>query len=347
RAGRLIQEFVDEHLSNWYVRLCRRRFWKGDYSEDKISAYQTLYHCLETLAMLSAPIAPFFSERLFTDLNQVSGRNPALSVHLTDFPVADEGLIDTQLEERMQLAQKISSMVLALRKKVNIRVRQPLQKIMVPVLNEAFRKRLQGVEQLILSEVNVKELEYLEDTAGVLVKKIKPNFKTLGPRYGKLMKQIAASIGAFTQEDITALEANGKALIKVAGEEIDVMPGDVEIISEDIPGWLVANEGNLTVALDVTISEGLKEEGIARELINRIQNLRKEKGFEVTDKIEILVEARDEITQAILNNNDYICAETLARHLSYIQHIQDEEKTPVDLTEEIQTFVLIKKVINN
>ena len=343
RAGRLIQEFVDEHLSNWYVRLCRRRFWKGDYTEDKVSAYQTLYRCLETLSMLSAPIAPFFSERLYTDLNRVSGRNPAMSVHLTDFPESDEHSVDPGLEERMQLAQRISSMVLALRKKVNIRVRQPLQKIMVPVLNETFRERLQGVKQLILSEVNVKELEYLDDTSGVLVKKIKPNFKALGPRYGKLMKQIASAIQAFTADDIARIEQDGKYLLNIAGEEVEVLISDVDILSEDIPGWLVANEGNLTVALDVTMTRELREEGIARELINRIQNLRKEKGFEVTDKIEIVVEAHEEISQAILNNNDYICSETLARKLSYQESIQDGGKTPVDLADDIQTFVLINK----
>ena len=347
RAGRLIQEFVDEHLSNWYVRLSRRRFWKGDYTADKISAFQTLYTCLEALSMLSAPIAPFFSERLFTDLNRVSGRNPAVSVHLTDFPAADERFIDTRLEERMQLAQQISSMVLALRKKVNIRVRQPLQKIMVPVLNEAFRERLQGVEQLILSEVNVKELEYLDDTTGVLVKKIRPNFKTLGPRYGKLMKQIASAIASFTAEDIARIESDGRFMLDLAGEQAEILLSDVEIISEDIPGWLVANEGTLTVALDVTITRELKEEGIARELINRIQNLRKEKGFEVTDKIEIVLEAHEEISQAILNNNDYICSETLARNLSYQASIEEDGKTAVDLTDDIQTFVLINKVNNH
>ncbi len=343
RAGRLMQDFVDEHLSNWYVRLCRRRFWKGDYTEDKISAYQTLYRCLETLSMLAAPIAPFFSERLFTDLNRVTRRHDVDSVHLTDFPGADEKMIDRGLEERMQLAQKISSMVLALRKKVNIRVRQPLQKIMVPVLNEQFRKQLQDVEQLILSEVNVKELEYLDETTGVLVKKIKPNFKALGPRYGKMMKQIAAAIAAFSQEDIAAMEQEGNASLNIEGQQVEISLDDVEIVSEDIPGWLVANEGNLTVALDVTITDELRNEGIARELINRIQNLRKEKGYEVTDKIEIFVQKHNEITPAIINNNDYICSETLAEKLNYTEQINDNEKTEIALTDEIQTFVLINK----
>lgn len=347
RAGRLIQEFVDQHLSNWYVRLCRRRFWKGEYSQDKISAYQTLYTCLEKIAMLSAPIAPFFSEQLFIDLNRVSGRQQALSVHLTDFPLFEPQLIDAELEERMQLAQSISSMVLALRKKVNIRVRQPLQKIMVPVLDEAFRSRLQGVEQLILSEVNVKELQYLDEDSGVLVKKIKPNFKTLGPRYGKMMKQIAAAIEAFSQEKIAGLQNNGSMTISLGGQQLEITLEDVEILSEDIPGWLVANEGNITVALDVTITESLRDEGIARELINRIQNLRKDKGLEVTDQIELFVERRDTITQAIVNNNHYICSETLATRLEYPEVIDDSSKITVDLTDNVQTNVMIRKISSN
>jgi isoleucyl-tRNA synthetase len=344
RAGRLIQSFVDEHLSNWYVRLSRRRFWKGDYTEDKISAYQTLYRCLEVLSMLSAPIAPFFAERLFTDLNNVAKRHNAISVHLTDFPLADESLVNPDLEERMQLAQQISSMVLGLRKKVNIRVRQPLQKIMVPVLSNKFREQLQGVEQLILSEVNVKELEYLDDSAGILVKKIKPNFKELGPRYGKLMKQIAAAIAAFGPTEIARIETDGKYDLMVDNEKVELLISDVEIISEDIPGWLVANEGNLTVALDVTISEVLRNEGIARELINRIQNLRKDKGFEVTDKIVVSVQKHREITEAIMSNNDYICSETLATKLDYAEIIEATEKVEVELTDDIQTYVLINKV---
>ncbi|MBW6498401.1 MAG: isoleucine--tRNA ligase [Bacteroidales bacterium] len=346
RAGRLIQSFVDEHLSNWYVRLSRRRFWKGDYTQDKISAYQTLYRCLETLSMLSAPIAPFFAERLFTDLNKVTKRHDVVSVHLTDFPEADESMINSDLEERMQLAQQISSMVLGLRKKVNIRVRQPLQKFMVPVLSDKFLQQLQGVEQLILSEVNVKELEYLEDSAGVLVKKIKPNFKELGPRYGKLMKQIAAAIAQFGQDDIARIESEGKYSLDIAGEAVELLVSDVEIISEDIPGWLVANEGTLTVALDVTITEALRNEGIARELINRIQNLRKEKGFEVTDKIVIFVKQHREITDAIVSNNDYICSETLATRLDYAEAIEAPEKVEVEITDDIKTYVHINKVNN-
>ena len=346
RAGRLIQEFVDEHLSNWYVRLCRRRFWKGDYTEDKISAYQTLYRCLEVVSQLSAPIAPFFSDRLFTDLNKVSQRSVLGSVHLTDFPSYDSKFIDKDLEERMQLAQKISSLVLGLRKKVNIRVRQPLQKIMVPVLDKKFRAQLEGVENLILSEVNVKELEYLTETAGVLVKKIKPNFKTLGPKYGKLMKQIAAIVNGFTQEDIAIIEDEGSYTIEVAGESVVLGAEDVEITSEDIPGWLVAADGKVTVALDITISSGLRQEGIARELINRIQNLRKENDLEVTDKIELWVQKHDQISDAIVNNNDYICSETLAVKLHYADVLEEETKTQVDIEDEVKTFVYIRKASN-
>ena len=346
RAGRLIQEFVDEHLSNWYVRLCRRRFWKGDYTEDKISAYQTLYRCLEAISQISAPIAPFFCDRLFTDLNKVSQRHNAVSVHLTDYPKADEASIDRDLEERMQLAQKISSLVLGLRKKVNIRVRQPLQKIMVPVLDEKFRAQLQGVEQLILSEVNVKELEYLTETTGVLVKKIKPNFKTLGPKYGKLMKQISAAIADFSQEEIAIIEEQGSYTIEVDNQQIILGNEDVEILSEDIPGWLVATESKITVALDITISEVLKQEGIARELINRIQNLRKEKGFEVTDKIELYVQKHSQITDAIINNNEYICSETLAVKLNYADVVEDVSKAEVDISEDIKTFVSVQKASN-
>ncbi len=346
RAGRLIQEFVDEHLSNWYVRLCRRRFWKGDYTEDKISAYQTLYRCIEVLSQISAPIAPFFSDRLFTDINKVSRRFDLYSVHLTDFPKADESYIDRDLEERMQLAQKISSLVLGLRKKVNIRVRQPLQKIMVPVLDEKFRQQLSGVEQLILSEVNVKELEYLTETAGVLVKKIKPNFKSLGPKFGKLMKQISAAIAAFSQEEIAIIEERGSYTIEVDNQPIVLETDDVEILSEDIPGWLVATEGRITVALDITITDELKQEGIARELINRIQNLRKEKGFEVTDKIELSVEKHSQITDAILNNNEYICSETLAVKLNYADVVEDALKVQIDITDDITTFVSVEKANN-
>ncbi len=346
RAGRLIQEFVDEHLSNWYVRLCRRRFWKGEYTEDKISAYQTLYRCLEVISQLSAPIAPFFSDRLFSDLNGITGRQPYNSVHLTDFPVVDESFIDQDLEQRMQLAQKVSSLVLGLRKKVNIRVRQPLQKVMIPVLDEKFREQLQGVENLILSEVNVKELEYLTETAGVLEKKIKPNFKTLGPKYGKLMKQIAAVVNRFSQEQIAIIESEGSYTIEIEGENILLDMSDVEITTEDIPGWLVATEGKITVALDITITAQLRQEGIAREVINRIQNLRKESNLEVTDKIELWIEKHDQISDAILNNNDYICSETLAVKLHYADIPEQGSKVEVDIEDEVKTHVFIRKASN-
>jgi len=280
KAGRAIQYFLDEHLSNWYVRLCRRRFWKGEYSEDKIAAYQTLYKCLETIAYLSSPIAPFYMDRLFKDLNKVTGKNNAESIHLCNFPQVDEKLIDKALEERMEIAQKVSSMVLALRKKVNIRVRQPLGKISIPVFDEHLKSQIEAVKNLILSEVNVKSLEYIQESNNVLVKKIKPNFKSLGPKYSKLMKQIAVVISAMNQQDISKFESEGNYLITIEGNEVQLNLTDVEIMSEDIPGLLVANIGNLTVALDITITEQLKEEGIARELINRIQNLRKDNDFE-------------------------------------------------------------------
>ncbi len=347
RAGRLIEVFVDEHLSNWYVRLSRRRFWKGDYTDDKISAFQTLYRCLETVSQLIAPIAPFFSEKLFNDLNKVTKRYNVPSVHLTPFPKADLKMVDKPLEERMQLAQKISSMVLSLRKKVNIRVRQPLQKILIPLLNDKFGQQIKSVENLILSEVNVKELEFISDTTDILVKRIKPNFKSLGPRYGKLMKKIDKAISDFTQEDIKKIEENPPYEMDIEGQKVVLDTGDVEIFSEDIPGWLVTNEGNLTVALDITISDRLRQEGIARELINRIQNLRKEKGFEVTDKIEIFIRKQNEITDAIVNNIYYICSETLAANLNYEENFQHESMVEVDLAENIKTFVSVERIKNN
>jgi isoleucyl-tRNA synthetase len=343
RAGRAISLFVDERLSNWYVRLCRRRFWKGEYTTDKISAYQTLYSCLEVVAKLSAPIAPFFTDRLFTDLNNVTGREDVISVHLSNFPVSDETLINKDLEERMQLAQTISSMVLSLRKKVNIRVRQPLAKIMIPILDQHFQDQVEAVRSLILSEVNVKEIEYLTDGAGILVKKIKPNFKTLGPRYGKLMKQIAAVVASFNQADIADLEHSGVRKLQIEGEEVKLLLSDVDIMAEDIPGWVVASEDAVTVALDITITPTLKEEGVARELINRIQNIRKEKNFEVTDKIELTIEKIDEIDSAIQNNFSYICSETLADSLDLVDKLENPDKIAVELTEELSTYILINR----
>ncbi|MDR0661269.1 MAG: isoleucine--tRNA ligase [Prevotellaceae bacterium] len=312
RAGRLIQDFVGDNLSNWYVRLNRKRFWGGEMTKDKLAAYQTLYTCLETVAILAAPIAPFFNDRLFTDLNVISKHNKAESAHLADFPVYDENLIDMRLEDQMALAQQASSMVLALRRKVNIKVRQPLMKIMIPVLDSAMRNSLESVKSLILNEINVKELEFLTDTEGVLVKKIKANFKTLGPKHSKRMKEIAAAINNFTQQDIAQLEREEKYILKLDSGEIILGLEDVEISSEDIPGWLVATEGRLTIALDITITETLRREGIARELVNRIQNIRKDTGFDVTDKIKIQVETNDEINAAINDFKDYIASQTLA-----------------------------------
>jgi len=312
KAGRAIQYFVNEHLSNWYVRLSRRVFWKGDYSKEKIAAYQTIYRSMEVVAQLMAPIAPFFADRLFTDLNNVSGRFDEISVHLTDFPVADETMIDKDLEERMELAQQISSMVLSLRKKSNNRVRQPLNKIMIPVLDEKFKQQIQAVEKLILSEVNVKTIEYITEDNGVLVKKIKPNFKALGPRYGKLMKQIAAAVNGFSQGDIKKLEQEKEYSLTIDGQEVLITPEDVEISTEDIPGWIVANQGNLTVALDISITPALKQEGIARELVNRVQNIRKDSGLEVTDHIVLTIEKNENTDEAFTSFKNYICSETLA-----------------------------------
>ena len=343
RAGRAIQEFTTDHLSNWYVRLCRRRFWKGEYSEDKISAYQTLYTCLMSIAKLSAPIAPFFMDQLFKDLNEVSGKENVDSVHLSDFGKFDTNLIDTDLEQRMEIAQKLSSMVLALRKKESIKVRQPLQKIMVPILDPTFKRQLQEVEDLILSEVDVKELNYLEETAGVLVKKIKPDFKKLGPKFGKEMKLVAAAIKQLSQEQIASLESTGNLDISVGNNSIQIELTDVEISSEDIPGWLVATEGKYTVALDVTISEELREEGVAREIVNRIQNFRKEAGFDIVDKINLTVQTAPQINEAIENNKDYICSETLAQSLVIVDEIEDKTFT-IEINNETTTFVTLAKV---
>ncbi len=315
-AARAIQEFVGENLSNWYVRLNRKRFWGGGMTEDKLSAYQTLYTCLETVAMLSAPFAPFISDRIFCDLNAVSGRHAEESVHLSTFPEADESLIDAGLEETMSLAQRVSSMVLALRRKVSIKVRQPLMKILVPVLDPAMAARIDAVKNLILSEVNVKQLELIEKTTGIITKRIKPNFKTLGPRYGKYMKQIAALTATFSQERIAEIEAAAETVLELGDERITVTAADFEITSEDMPGWLVASEGKLTVALDITVTEELRAEGVARELINRIQNIRKDSGFEVTDRIRVEIEANPAVEQAVAAYGSYIAAQTLADAVS-------------------------------
>ena len=315
RAGRAISDFVNDHLSNWYVRLNRKRFWQGGLTEDKLSAYQTLYTCLETVAKLMAPIAPFYADQLFCDLISVTGREQVYSVHLSDFPVCQEALIDKNLEERMQMAQTISSMVLALRRKVNIKVRQPLHVLMVPVLDEHQKESIEAVKQLILNEVNVKDMKFVDNTAGILVKRIKPDFKKLGPRYGKIMKALAAAIQQMSQEDINAFEKAGTFTLQVDGQEAVLERADVEIISEDIPGWLVANEGRLTVALDITVTDELKKEGLARELVNRIQNLRKSSGFEITDKVNITLASSAEMDGAVEAYQEYIKSQVLANNL--------------------------------
>lgn len=342
RAGRAIYDFVDQHLSNWYVRLSRRRFWKGEYSEDKIAAYQTLYKCLEVVARLSAPIAPFFPEQMFIDLNSVTRHMPEDSVHLTTFPGHEPALIDRDLEERMKLAQIVSSMVLSLRKKSNIRVRQPLNRIMIPTTGPAFSRKIEGVRNLILSEVNVKELELITDDS-ILVKSIKPNFKTLGPRYGKLMKPIASRLSQFGNNEIRELEDRGSYTLDIDGQEVIISISDVEIIIEDIPGWLISSMGNLTVALDITITPELKKEGIARELVNRIQNLRKEKQLKVTDHIIITLEKNGELESAVKDNYSYICSETLAKSLKFKDSIPQATKEEIDLTDEIKVSVAITK----
>ena len=319
-AGRMIQDFVCDHLSNWYVRLNRKRFWGGEMDEDKVAAYQTLYSCLESVALLAAPIAPFFMENLFLDLNAVSHRFTESSVHQTSMPAVNESLIDKDLEERMELAQLSSSMILALRRKVNIKVRQPLAKLVIPILDDKLQEQFQRVQGLVLNEVNVKEVEFIRNTEGLITKKIKPNFKTLGKRYGKQMKEIASAFAAMDQKSIAEIERSGMAedpryLLHLAGGDVVLERGDYEITSEDMPGWLVASEGKLTVALDITISEALKREGTARELVNRIQNLRKESGFDVTDKIVAIVEKNPEIVASLEDYLQYVCSQTLCNNI--------------------------------
>ena len=347
RAGRGIQEFIIENLSNWYVRLNRKRYWGGDFTKDKKSAYQTLYTCLETVSMLMAPMAPFYAEHLFTGLNSVSGRHPEKSVHLTDFPVYNESRIDKGLEERMGLAQRISSMVLGLRRKVNIKVRQPLNKLMIPVLDNGFQEKVDALKDLILTEINVKDIEFLSDTSGILVKRIKPNFKSLGPRFGKLMKTIAAEVQNMSQKDIASFEARGEWKLEASGEEIILFPEDVEITTEDIPGWLVAIDGSLTVALDVTITEELRYEGIAREFINRIQNYRKESGFEVTDKIYILIMKHESLNNAIDRHRENIGIQTLADRVQLVDNLDMENARKVELEEGLYTWMKIEKISND
>ena len=329
RAGRAISDFVNDNLSNWYVRLNRKRFWGGTMTEDKLSAYQTLYTCLETVAKLMAPIAPFYADRLYTDLTAATGRDTR-SVHLADFPVSCNDYIDLALEERMQIAQTMTSMVLALRRKVNIKVRQPLTTLMIPVLNKEQQDHIEAVKDLILSEVNVKEMKFVDNAAGILVKRVKPDFKKLGPRYGKIMKQLAATIASMSQPDIIEFEKNGTFTFEIDGQQATIEASDVEIISEDIPGWLVANEGNLTVALDITVTDELRREGIARELVNRIQNIRKTSGFDITDKIDVYIASNGETDLVVEEYRDYMSRQVLANTFEILVTLSGEAVTELD-----------------
>ncbi|MEM6722506.1 MAG: DUF5915 domain-containing protein, partial [Bacteroidota bacterium] len=331
RATRKVTAFVTDNLSNWYVRLCRRRFWKGEMNEDKLAAYQTLYTCLTTISKLIAPVAPFFSDWLYRNLNEATNKEAYESVHLALFPKFEEGLIDKALEERMSYAQKISSLTLSLRKKEKLRVRQPLTKIMLPVLNKNFMKQVDAVKDLVLSEVNIKNIEYITDTDGVVKKSIKPNFKTLGRRMGKQMKAAAAVINQLGQEDISQIEKTGVYQLDLEGETHELSLEDFVITYQDIPGWSVANDGPLTVALDITLTEELEAEGTARELVNRIQNLRKEKEFNVTDRIVLKVEKNDAIAQAISQFETYICEEVLATSLDVVDSLPEGQE--FELTE--------------
>ena len=340
KAARAISDFTQDYVSNWYVRLSRRRFWKGDYQTDKISAYQTLYTCMSTIAKLGAPIAPFFMDRLYLDLNAVTKKEDFESVHLAGFPKYDAAFVDKSLERKMKAAQTISSLVLSLRAKEKIKVRQPLQKIMIPVSNAQQKEEIVAVSNLIKHEVNVKEIELLEDASDILVKQIKPNFKALGPRFGKDMKAIAGKVMNFTAEDINKIEQNGSFDVEINGKNITLERDDVEITSQDIEGWLVANEGALTVALDVTISDALKNEGIARELVNRIQNLRKDSGFEVTDRIDVKLQRDEQIKQAVDSNIEYIKTETLTEKLEIIDQINNGIEIAFD---DVNTKLFISK----
>lgn len=341
QAGRLIEDFVDEHLSNWYVRLCRRRFWKGDYEQDKIAAYQTLYECLETVVRLMAPISPFFSDEIFIQLNAVTGKHPGQSVHHILFPEVKEKLIDTELEERMQLAQDASSLVLSLRKKSNIKVRQPLQKVLLPVLSPTMEQQLQKVQDLIKAEVNVKEIEYLTDTEGFIKKKIKPNFVALGKKLGARMKAVSTALQNFSQHDISLFEKEGRYSLPINDEAVELTLAEVEITSEDIPGWSVASKGPLTVALDINITPELEDEGNAREFVNRIQKIRKDSGFDVTDRIDVKVAASNGIAASLSKFNNYICAEILADTLEITSTIADGIE--IEVNENPLKVIVLKK----
>jgi isoleucyl-tRNA synthetase len=340
QAGRVIEDFVDEHLSNWYVRLCRRRFWKGEYEHDKVCAYQTLYECLETVLRLIAPISPFFSDAIFGNLNAITNRFKVESIHHSDFPVTDEKVIDTSLEERMQLAQDASSLILSLRKKQNIKVRQPLQKVLIPVLNASMKAQMIKVEDLVKAEVNVKEIDYLNPDNTFISKKIKANFVALGKKLGPKMKTVAGLLSQFDQDQIRRLEKDGQYNLSVDGDDLILQTSDVEITSEDIPGWLVASKGQLTVALDVTISEALEHEGNAREFVNRIQKIRKDSGFELTDRIEVQVAAENGLKNSLAQFKDYICAEILADKLEFLT----ENNSGIEIeVNDIQLKVIVSK----
>ncbi|MFD2600753.1 isoleucine--tRNA ligase [Flavobacterium suzhouense] len=340
KAARAISDFVQENLSNWYVRLCRRRFWKGEYAQDKIAAYQTLYTCLVAVAKLSAPIAPFYMDRLYKDLTQASQEGAFESVHLADFPQYADNFVDKSLESRMQKAQTISSLVLSLRKKEMIKVRQPLQRVMIPVLDANQKAEIEAVAELIKAEVNVKEVELMDDASGVLVKQIKPNFKALGPRFGKDMGLISKEIQNFSQEQINEIDSKGGIEIEVSGKSVTLTTADVEISSQDIPGWLVANAGGITVALDITLTEELKSEGIARELVNRIQNIRKDSGLEVTDRIKVTMKDNKILQDAVKANEDYIKSETLTDSITFADEVTNGTEIEFD---EIKTLLLISK----
>ena len=340
-AGRLVEDFVDEHLSNWYVRLCRRRFWKGEYEQDKICAYQTLYESLETVVRLTAPISPFFSDELFVNLNAVTDNYPSASVHHVLYPKANDELIDVLLEERMQLAQDASSLILSLRKKVNIKVRQPLQKVLIPVLNPSMQLQLEKVRELILSEVNVKEIQFITETEGFIKKKIKPNFQALGKKLGPKMKEVNYALQNFTQHEITLFEKEGRYSLPVGEDIVELTLSEVDITSEDIPGWTVAGKGALTVALDIEITPELEQEGNAREFVNRIQKIRKDSGFDVTDRIDVKVSANNGIKESLAKFNNYICAEILADKLELASDIDDG--TDIEVNDSPMKVIVLKK----
>jgi len=341
KAASAISDFTQDNVSNWYVRLSRRRFWKGDYQQDKISAYQTLYTCMVTIAKLGAPIAPFFMDKLYLDLNSVTKKETSESVHLANFPEFDASFVDKSLERKMEAAQTISSLVLSLRAKEKIKVRQPLQKIMIPMESESQKNEILAVADLIKSEVNVKEVQVLEDASDILVKQIKPNFKILGPRFGKDMKAVAQAVNNFTSDDIKNIEQNGIFDVEINGKSITLEKSDVEITSQDIEGWLVASSGALTVALDVTLTDDLKKEGIARELVNRIQNLRKDSGFELTDRIAVQFQKDEHIINAINKNLDYIKTETLTDELEILDDLNNGIEIVFD---DVNTKLFIQKI---